>query len=282
MSYESISPSDAPAIENIQLSKLSSYINAGGRGTRLGSIFQPHPLRGVSKALLAFGKPPITLLEHQINKLRFTGIQKIVAGIGDHENVATYISENYGNAIAAIGYERQLGNGGDLVRAVRDEPDCFADNILVTNVDTILEINEVGFFAWHNTKRAALTIALTRNRNVPNQDAFYVNETGRVVYSEEAAKNPIDQIHASCAASYRGSSTGALIVSKEMLVDFPWEPREGPLSLYRDVVGSAVEHETIYAYDNGDRLFTDVGTPASWRNLEDNYGTIAPYICYGR
>jgi NDP-sugar pyrophosphorylase family protein len=79
----------------LSIGGITAYINAGGRGTRLNSIFHPHKQRGVSKALLPVGEPPISLIEHQINKLDHAGVSTIVAGVGNHENVAEYIRVQY-------------------------------------------------------------------------------------------------------------------------------------------------------------------------------------------
>ncbi|HSW75236.1 MAG TPA: NTP transferase domain-containing protein [Candidatus Saccharimonadales bacterium] len=270
-------PKDSRGIDN-----LSGYINAGGRGTRLSSIFSPHERRGVSKALLPLGDPPISLVEHQINKLNQAGISIIVAGVGDHENVADYVQEKYTREdhIHALRYSEQLGNGGDLVRAVRDRSDLFKDNVLVICVDVLLDIDEVEFMKSHQTQSADLTIALTQNRGVPNENAYYVGDAGQVIFCHEVADNVISEEAAAARSLYRGSSTGALIVKKEVLSNLSWQPEDGPLPLYSKIVGDTLARNTLFAYDNGSRLFTDVGTVGSWNDLQANQNEITSYICY--
>lgn len=264
------------------IKNLSGYVNAGGRGTRLSSIFEPHERRGVSKALLPVGEPPISLVEHQINKLSAAGLSTIVAGVGDHDNVAGYIESKYGQQrqVHALHYAEQLGNGGDLVRAVRDRSDLFKDNILVVCVDVLLDVDEADFFESHKVNDADLTIALTRNGGVPNEGAYYVGEDDQVVYCREVADDPVAEEGAKAKTLYRGSSTGALIIRKAVLQELPWQPSDGSLPLYSSVIGATLEEGTLFAFDNGERLFTDVGTVGSWHEMQAKQGDIAPYIHY--
>jgi NDP-sugar pyrophosphorylase family protein len=268
--------------QSVALAGLTGYINAGGRGTRLRAVFQPHERRGVSKALLTVGRPPIPLIEHQINKLAHAGVSTIVAGVGDHDNVAQHVRTVYNGrpGIHAIYYHDQLDNGGDLVRAIRERPELFADNVLITNVDTLLDIDEGNFLAFHRDRGGDLSIALTLNRGVPNEDAYYVGSDDEVIFCAEANRNdiPIEVAVEKCA--YRGSSTGALIASRDMLSGLAWEPEDGPLPLYREVVAYALERGSMFAYNNGQRLFTDIGTVATWAEAQANHDTIAPYIHY--
>ncbi len=264
------------------LGGLTGYINAGGRGTRLNTIFKPDNLTGVSKALLQIGKPPITLIEHHINKLSRGNLPRIIAGVGDHLNVAQYIKDTYPdrNNIHAIHYEDQLGNGGDLVRAVREWPELFEDTILLTNVDTLLDVNEADFYRSHLKYGAQLSIALTLNKGVPNEGSYYVGDDNRVIHCGEVGRNTLEKNEARQLAAYRASSTGALIASKAMLQGIGWEPKNGPLSLYREIVQHALENEGMYAFNNGDRLFTDIGIVDSWNNVQAIHDAIQPYIYY--
>lgn len=267
-------------INNNTIADLTGYINAGGRGTRLSSIFNPHSRRGVSKALLPIGNPAISLVEHQINKLDKAGVSTIVAGVGDHENVTSYVTEKYADRehVHAIHFANQLGNGGDLVRAVRERSELFKDNVLVVCVDVLVDLDEKSFFTAHQNNGGDLTIALTRNKGVPNEDAYYVDSNDKVVYCREVDQNSWEEDAAKRKAVYRASSTGALIVRKEVLENLPWQTDDGPLPLYSHVIGAALAKQSLFAFDNGERLFTDVGTVASWTDIQSRQDEIAPYI----
>lgn len=249
---------------------------------RLSTIFRPDERLGVSKALLPVGRPPISLIEHQINKLDHAGVTAIVAGVGDHDNVADYVRSVYKDhdKVHAAYYENQLGNGGDLVRAVRDYPELFGSYTLITCVDVLLDVSEAAFLDFHKAAGGELSIALTRIRGVPNQDAYYIDDEGRVIYCGEADSNYVSEREAADDCSFRGSSTGALIANTAMLLALDWQPENGPLSVYRQLVGTAMEHSSMYAFDNGISLFTDVGTVDSWNAVQAGAEAITPYLHY--
>lgn len=265
--------------ENVHLDlATSAYINAGGRGTRLQPLFSPEGENGVSKALLPIGDPPLTLIEHQINKLSQAGMQAIVAGVGDHHHVARHVEATYSEypGIHAVAYDMQMGTGGDLIRAVRDFPELFGDDIFVTNTDVLLDVSEPDFITFHQEVSAALSILLTEIAGVPNENAYYIDASDKVVHCEEVRANQL--IEHIPDYHYRASSAGALIIAKELLFEFPWQPDDGPLSLYDQVVGAAISAGEMFAYNNGDRLFIDVGTVATWETVVNNGEIFAPYI----
>jgi len=273
--------SDFP--DNVDVLKgLTGYINAGGHGTRLSSLFKSDSKKGVSKALLSVGQPPITLVEHHINKLSRAGITTIIAGVGDHDNVAEHVMAKYSSRAHthALHFSNQLGNGGDLVRAVREQPELFEENVLITCADTLLDLDEAEFYTFHLSREAHLSIAVTLNSGVPNEGAYYIGNNDQVVYSAETSQGiEFDEVVTPLHV-YRASSTGALIANRDALASISWQPDEGPLSLYGQIVRQAIETASMYAFNNGTRLFTDVGTVASWNEAVNNHEILAPHIYY--
>lgn len=263
------------------LHDVTGYINAGGRGTRLGDVFTADPKIGISKALLEIGRPPIPLIDHHINKFNAARVPGIVAGVGDHTNVAQHVTDKYGHQphVYVIENERQFGTGGDLIQAVRNHRELFIGQVLVANVDTILDIKETELIDQHHTTGAALTIALTLNEGVPNEGAYYVGGDSSVIHCAEVTDTPLPG-ESIGATSYRGSSTGMMVVESELLHDMNWSPDEGPLSLYKDVVGFALGQSAMFAYNNGHRLFIDVGTTDSWNYVSQHPDAIQPSIYY--
>lgn len=262
--------------------QLIGYINAGGRGTRLSSLFTPDEKIGVSKALLPIGDPPITLIEHQVNKLQESGINTIVVGVGDHANTAEYVLDTYGDngLVHAIGYATQLGTGGDLVRAVREYPSLFSDDVYVTNCDVLLEIDEIDFWSLHTTKDASVSLAVTTLNGVPHQNAYYIAANGQVLRTDETEHNPLTAEEARKLAAYQASSAGAMIVKASLLRDFSWQETDGQLSLYSGIAAAAISAKSMYAYNNGERLFTDIGTVSSWTAMQNNFDSIKKFVKY--
>jgi NDP-sugar pyrophosphorylase family protein len=270
MAHESV----VTALDTAHLGDVTAYVNAGGRGTRLNTIFTPDARYGIAKALLEVGNPPVALVDHHINRMSQSAFRNIVIAGGDLLDVSKYIAEKYAaddriDSFSTFGKE-QLGTGGDLVLATRERPELFGDSILVNNVDTILDIDYREFAYFHSVARSGLSIALTRKRGVPNQDAFHVDQNGQVVFSAEAEVNRMSADMATALTARRGSSTGAVVVDTEFVRGIEWDPSHGQLSLYRDIMGQALQEGAVAGYDNGDKFFLDVGTATTWNEFSQS------------
>lgn len=247
------------------------YINAGGRGTRLNSLFTPHPVTGIAKALLEVGDPGTKLVDHHIARLRQHNIEQIVVAAGDQPDVYEYVNDIYRNDGVTVTQSRvQLGNGGDLAEYVRANDITSA--LLIQNVDTILDLDLTAFHRHFLTKQslgAVASIGLTLNKGVPNEGAYSVDATDRVLHSAEFGK-PEDEHASSTGNAYNGSSTGAVMIGAAFLKAHRWTPHDGQLSLYRDCLRAAWAEGSLYAYNNKNLFFRDVGTVAMWLNSQND------------
>lgn len=260
--------------DELALAGLCAYINAGGRGTRLNKLFTPDSKTGITKALLRLNGSDETLLEKHINTLLEEGMDTIVAGVGDHLHALQYVEDRYqDNArVSAIHYANQLGNGGDLVRAVRDYPQYFSDNIYIVNVDTFTRVDKRRVKEQHEANEADLTFILTTSENVPNYQAFYVGTDDRILHTDEDSRlTPPANLAAE--TMYRASSTGGMVIAKKALQAVDWQPAKGELGLYRDIVGMLVQKGTAFAYNNGHEKFIDVGTVETWNEINRSPST---------
>jgi len=117
MSYEQLPTADDSTRPKEVHDDVTAYINAGGRGTRLGSILVPHPDFGAIKALLEVGNPTVVLLDHHIQKMAQAAMRNVVISAGDVGMVEEYVLESYnqnpGIDVTTSSYRR--GNGGDLL-----------------------------------------------------------------------------------------------------------------------------------------------------------------------
>lgn len=241
------------------------YINAGGRGTRLNSLFTPNPETGIAKAMLEIGRPAIKLIDHHITNLRQQNIENVVVAAGDQAELYEYLHDEYWDdrSLSVTRSARQLGTGGDLVTYARgidgDAP------LLVQNVDTIIDL-DLNKFSSEFTRKcpfgAVACIALTLNQGVPNEGAFTVGMRGRVLASNEFRNTKSKNSTASSA--YQGASTGAVIISPEFLRKQNWREGDGQLSLYSDCLANAWQAKGLFAYNNRNNFFRDVGTVAAW------------------
>jgi NDP-sugar pyrophosphorylase family protein len=114
---------------------------------------------------------------------------------------------------------------------------------------------------------------LTTKKGVPNENAFFVDENGKVVFTKEGGnKNIIKKLVN--FKGYRGSSTGVVVFSKEFLLKYKWKTGNGRLSIYRDIVPELIKQEKLMAYNTGRVFFIDTGTPDRYRAVKRHEGSI--------
>lgn len=254
-----------PELEKKELLEQTTvYINAGGRGTRMESVFPKGP-QGVTKALIEFdGKP---MIQNHVDLLLKIGFRNIIIGAGDHYSIKEYFQGKESDKISVVNAEVQEDTGGDLIKAVREIKN-IGSNILVENVDTLLYIKDFeALLSQHERSGAAATIVLSTKTGVPNEGAFFVDENGKVIFSREA-RNKYGLEEPKNWDGFQGSSTGTLVFTAESLKNFNWQTGAGSLSIYRDIILELIKQGKLYAYNNENNFFIDTGTPDKYNQVK--------------
>lgn len=255
---------DVDAEKTKLFNQTTVYINAGGRGTRLESIF-PKGKSGVTKALIDFnGKP---MVQNHTDLLTELGFKNIIVGAGDHLNIKEHYAGQENERLKVVNTETQEDTGGDLIKAVRETENNGA-NILVENVDTVLYVKNLAeLLAQHEKSGATATIVLTTKKGVPNEGAFFVDENGKVVFSKEA-REEYGLEEPEEWTGFKASSTGTVIFKTDFLQSYDWQSGQKPLSVYRDLIPEIIKQGGLYAYNNENNLFTDTGTPEKYHQIK--------------
>ncbi|MFW0862484.1 MAG: nucleotidyltransferase family protein [Candidatus Komeilibacteria bacterium] len=241
------------------------YINAGGRGTRLEPVL-PKDKKGIAKAMIEFNEQP--MIKNHTDLLLKLNFKNIIVGAGDHTNIADYYSENDidDERLDIVDTATQEDTGGDLIKAVR-QVENVGKNVLIENVDTVLYVDRLdSLLAQHEQSGATATIVLTTAKGVPNENAFFVDESGKVVYTKEGSSD--EQEEPKEWSGFRGSSTGMVIIDSNFIKSYDWSPGDSRLSVYRDMVPELIKRGLLFAYNNGDSLFADIGTPEKYKKFK--------------
>ena len=263
-SHGTETPSSVEAEKVSLFKKTTVYINAGGRGTRLQSVF-PKSKGGISKAMIQFDGKPI--IEHHTDLLLALGFKNVIVGAGDHLNVKRHYEEREDGTLSVVNTETQKDTGGDLIKAIRETKNS-GSYILVENVDTVLYVkNLTELLTQHEKSGATATIVLTTKKGVPNEGAFFVDENGKVIFSKEAGPEH-GLIEPEGFQGLKASSTRAILFKKDFLTSYTWGSDQQPLSVYRDLIPELIVRGELYAYNNGDNLFTDIGTPETYQQIK--------------
>ncbi|MFA5986445.1 MAG: NTP transferase domain-containing protein [Parcubacteria group bacterium] len=257
-------PKDVETEKKKLFAQTTVYINAGGRGTRLESIFPKGP-SGVTKALIDFnGKP---MVKNHTDLLSELGFKNIIVGAGDHLDIKEYYAGQENERLRVANTETQEDTGGDLIKAIR-ETENNGKNVLVENVDTVLYVkNLVDLLAQHEKSDATATIVLTTKKGVPNEEAFFVDKNGRVIFSREARQEHA-LVEPEQWTGFKASSTGTVIFKTDFLRSYDWQPGQEPLSAYRDLIPELIKRGELFAYNNENNLFTDTGTPEKYHQIK--------------
>jgi NDP-sugar pyrophosphorylase family protein len=151
---------------------MNAVILAGGKGTRISSIFPDIP-----KSMIPFqGKP---LLQHQIEQLKFYDIRTIHMCLG---YLSESITDYFGSGIkfdVDLDYEIESspqGTAGSLYLL----KDRLNKDFLVINGDTIFNINLFNLFDFHRKMGGIATLVTHINPHPLDSDLVATDEQHRI------------------------------------------------------------------------------------------------------
>jgi len=270
--------------ERESLQDTTVVINAGGTGARMASVEGvPKDERGrVVKGLIEYAGRPI-IDQHLEQLMDRLGAHDVIVNAGDHRSLVEHLQQSkWGQdpRLRIATTDVQEDTGGDLLKALREEAQkgtVLGDETMVLNVDTLVEVALSDLIKAHmenQEKGAAATIVLTSKKtNIPNPGAYLVGSNGRVLATREADSQYAVTVDPQLVA-HEMSSTGVILFNTNELLDYPWKPGEGRLSIYRHMMGRLVQDGKVWAYDNRANFFWEAGTPPKHYPLERHAGRV--------
>ncbi len=241
------------------------YVNAGGRGTRLSEVIEPDPELGVAKALLGH-EGHLPLVDYHVQRSLALGYGSTVVNAGDQHGVAEYVRDHYGSnhKVSVVTNTFRAGAGHDLLSTYVASPELFGEFTTLSNVDTVLDVNDEAVVASALALEAMAMLVVTTQSGVPNEGAFVVGQDGKVVISHEFPH--VQEVILDDGTTSRFSSCGQIVVNKGCL---DWlssthvlgEEPSDEVSIYKHLLPRIHGRGGLYVFDNGGRMFIDVGTP---------------------
>lgn len=154
-------------------------IMAGGKGTRLYPYTKILP-----KPLIPIGEVPI--LERIIHKFCDYGISQYYLTVNYKKGmIKSYFAEI--NPVYKLHYieeDQPLGTAG----SIKLIPEEFTEPVIITNCDTLIDVNYEKVMAYHITSNNALTIVSALKHIVVPYGVMYSKEHGVVTAMEEKPK----------------------------------------------------------------------------------------------
>lgn len=236
----------------MKLETTAVMILAGGRATRLGGICKNTP-----KSMLKVGDYPfLTYLVTGYIKKRLKPVIILAGHLG--EVITQYFSQTAWEKLPVYinhlkNDDGEYGTGSRIINGVNS---VKADNILVVNGDTVLDISIPNLLEQHQAYNSACTVVLTRLSDVPNFGAFLVGVNNRVLFSREGEALEDFQEPDKKQIAWMGSSTGAILFRKELLQGLPFIHKQ---SLEKHLLPSLIKQGKVRAFDNGEKTFFDFG-----------------------
>lgn len=226
------------------LASVTAAVLVGGLGTRLRTQLPDRP-----KALAEIAGRPF--LSYQLDRLAAVGIADVVLCTGYR---GEQIQQTFGGAYRTmrLQYSHEptpLGTAGALRCA---SPLFRSETVLAMNGDAFWEVDLQAFWSWHNRRRAAASIVVTRLSDTNQYGRVRVDRAGRVQGFDEKSVSGPGWINA-----------GVYLLGRQVIEQIP---SRGAVSIERDVFPKLVGR-SFYGYRSRGR-FLDIGTPESYRMAE--------------
>ena len=235
-------------------------INAGGKGTRISSMFSDIP-----KPMIKIDGMPV--LEHEINCLRDQGFKDIIITVShmgdiimdyfkDGSAISPVTNKEFGVSIKYYNEIEPLGTAGALFKI----KDILDDDFILLNADSIFDIDFKRFVNFHKEKNGLVTLFTHPNSHPYDSGLLITNDNNEVIKwltkEDERPEYYENRVNA-----------GIHIISPKILErEFDKEK----IDLDRDILKPLANTGNIFAYDSPEYV-KDMGTPERFTKVEQDY-----------
>lgn len=223
---------------------MDAIILVGGRGTRLQNT-----VPGLPKALAPVnGVPFLDILMNQMNRCK--SIHRVILAVGYRHEM---IEQRYRNATDyqfEIEFSREttlLGTGGAIKKALAY---THADNVIVQNGDTFVDIDYQHLIEHHLYSGVPLTVVLRMTEDTGRYGRVEVDEEHIITAFREKAS----------AAGLGFINSGIYVLQRQL---FDEVPEDAIISVEEDLLPEFIKKKAFAYITEG--KFIDIGTPETYR-----------------
>ena len=248
-------------------------IMAGGKGTRISSLFSDIP-----KPMIKIDDRPV--LEHEIECLRRQGFTDIIITIshlgkvitdyfGDGSGVSPATGKPFGVNIEYFNEEVPLGNAGALFKL----KDKLTDDFLLLNADAIFDIDFRRFVNYHKSHGGNVTLFTHPNSHPYDSGLIIADDSSRVL-SWLTKEDPRPEYYDNRV------NAGLHVLSPRVLEESNISPDEvgmpGPdgkplkVDLDRKLLKPLAGTGKMYCYDSPEYV-KDMGTPERFESVRKDF-----------
>ena len=248
-------------------------IMAGGKGTRISSLFSDIP-----KPMIKIDDRPV--LEHEIECLRRQGFTDIIITIshlgqvitdyfGDGSGASPATGKPFGVNIEYFNEEVPLGNAGALLKLI----DKLTDDFLLLNADAIFDIDFRRFVNYHKSHGGDVTL-FTHPNSHPYDSGLIIADDNSRVLSWLTKEDPRPEYYDNRV------NAGLHVLSPRVLEESNISPDEvgmpGPdgkplkVDLDRKLLKPLAGTGRMYCYDSPEYV-KDMGTPERFESVRKDF-----------
>jgi NDP-sugar pyrophosphorylase family protein len=231
------------------MNEISTFVLAGGLGTRLRPSFDSGP-----KAMATIaGKP---FLYYLLRSLQLAGMRRVVLCVGyRHDQIREWAQDgkDLGLDIRYSVEDQSLGTGGGVALAVQR----FAGvgTLLVVNGDSLAEVDFARMCAAHLRASTCATVALVS-----------ADDPGRFGRVEISRSGCVRRFTEKCDDHGPGLiSCGVCLFERRAFED---SPADRAWSLEKELLPALVRRGELHSFPAGDN-FIDIGTPGDFVRAAD-------------
>ena len=225
-----------------------AVILAGGMGTRLAPV-----IGGIPKVMAPVSGRPF--LTYVLDQLRRQEIRHVCLAVGyQAEMIRDYFKDgsSFGMKLSYSCEERPLGTGGAIKKAAAQ----LAEEFLVLNGDSYLEIDFHELIRFHRDRGAVLTMAVTESEEADRYGRVLLDEGSKIMgFREKEGRDRYGIINA-----------GIYMINEHFLKAIPEDTH---VSFERDVLPRGI-HAGLYGL-KVKSFFVDIGTPSSYAQIKDGF-----------
>ena len=234
------------------MERIKAVIVAGGRGTRIASLFGdiPKPMIPIC------GKP---VLQHEIECLRDQGYTDIILTVSYMcEVIIDYFKDgsDFGVNIEYFVEKEPLGNAGALSK-IKDK---LTDIFLLLNADSLFNVDFDRFIKYHKEKGGLVTLFTH-----PNSHPY---DSGLVICNNEKSVDKWLTKEENRPTYYNNRVNAGLHVIDKRLLDIEIEGNK--IDLDRQLLKPLAGTGKMFAYDSPEYV-RDMGTPERYYSVCDDY-----------
>lgn len=242
---------------------MKAVFMAGGKGTRISSVFKeiPKPLIKID------GKP---ILEHGIDCLKAQGYRDIIITVGhlgeliidyfgDGSGVSPSTGKPFGVKIQYYYEKKPLGNAGALLEL----RDILTEDFLLVNADVLFDINIDRFVSAHNKNPGLITLFTHPNNHPYDSTVLKTNAQCQVIkWFLKNGQRP---------KYYHNEVNAGLHILNPQVFDLFSNADKGTvLDLDKDIIGPYISMGKVYAYKSAEYV-KDMGTPDRYYSVCDDF-----------